>query len=292
MGFLEVAKNKLARAGFKLTRYPAPYSLPWQIRRVVEHHHIDAIVDVGAHHGEFARLLRTEVGFHGPVASFEPMPASFEALRRTMAGDSAWTGHCMALGATSGELGLNVYPETVFNSFLTPNALGQDMFAPELAAGSTTESVPVRRLDQVLDLPGALVLKVDTQGYDMEVIEGAAGVLERVAAILIELPVRPIYEGAPDLIEIMRWLAEWGYEPVGLFPVTRDPDYFRVVEFDGVFVRTDAPIRHPAWKRTGAASSSPSSTLHATRRRSMASEDRVDVGEQRRVGSAARGGGQ
>jgi FkbM family methyltransferase len=243
---IDLAKNALERVGFKVTRFPPPYSLPWQIRRVLEHEQINGIVDVGAHEGEFVRLARRVVGFKGPVSSYEPSAASYELLRQRMAGDPMWTGHRMALGAKNSELELNVYPESVFNSFLTPNVLGRGMFAPELNAGWTTESAPVRRLDDVLDLGGTLLLKVDTQGFDMQVIEGAAGVLDRVAAILVEVPIRPIYDDAPDVIDILRQMADWGYELLGLFPVTRDPDYFRVIEFDGVFVRADAP-----WRQAG-----------------------------------------
>lgn len=225
----------LRRAGIEVTRYPAPNTLPWQTKQVIRRLGIEGVVDVGAHEGEYVRMLRDVVGYDGPVVSFEPLPSSFHALVRDRRGDGAWTGRNVALGSEAGTLSLNLYTGTDFNSFLRQNDYGRARFAPLLEAG--TQEVPVRRLDQVLEMSGTLLLKSDTQGYDLEVIEGAAGLIDRVAAITVELPLRPIYEGAPALPHMLERMTTWGFELIGLFPLSRDG--LRVVEFDGIFVRAE-----------------------------------------------------
>ena len=94
----------------------------------------------------------------------------------------------------------------------------------------------MRRLDELLDLPGPLLLKSDTQGYDLEVLEGAAGVIDRVEALVVELSVTPIYDGAPHIVEMLSHLRDLGFGVAGLFPIQRR--HLRVVEFDGLFIRS------------------------------------------------------
>ena len=232
-----IPKHLLRRVGLEITRHPAPNTLPWQIRRILVARTVDGVIDVGAHQGEFARSLRSTVGFVGPIVSFEPSSSSYEILPRAMAADHAWSGQRCALGQASSTMDLNLYNGTDFNSFRQASVLGRQRWKDALTL-TGTESVPVRRLDEVLELPGELILKSDTQGYDLEVLNGASGLLDRVVAIIVELPIRPVYEGAPVIDELIRRLDSDGFELLGLFPLSHDSDGLRVVEFDGVFLRS------------------------------------------------------
>jgi hypothetical protein len=114
-----------------------------------------------------------------------------------------------------------------------------------------TEEVPVKRLDGVLDaclagIPEPRVfLKMDTQGYDLLVVEGAGTRLGEVLALQSELAVLPIYEGmSTDFTDAIAALRRRGFEVSGLFPVNRDPrNGLCVVEFDCVMCRPSAVDR-------------------------------------------------
>jgi FkbM family methyltransferase len=235
MSAADSAKKLLRKAGVEVSRSPAPNTFGWQLRQVTRLRQVDGVVDVGGHHGEFASMMRDEVGYRGPIVSFEPSSESFAVMCQRLAGDQAWSGQHMALGAESGTLELNVFSSTDFNSFRQPNDLGQQRFG---ARSDHVESVAVNRLDQVLELPGQLLLKSDTQGFDLEVLRGASGLLDRVVAITVELPVRNIYADSPSLTDLVSYLVELGFELVGMFPLSRDRDRLRVIEFDGVFLRS------------------------------------------------------
>ena len=105
----------------------------------------------------------------------------------------------------------------------------------------TAIEVPVRRLDEVWDdhvaSSGAL-LKVDTQGFDLEVLRGAAGCLDHIDVVMTELPVNAIYEGAPTPSELFSLMENAGFELFGLFPLSRDRSRVRLVEADCVFLRS------------------------------------------------------
>jgi hypothetical protein len=106
-----------------------------------------------------------------------------------------------------------------------------------------TQEIPVRRLDALWAdhvSPNARVhLKLDTQGYDQHVLQGAQRVLDRVASVQTEVAVKVIYQGAPRYPEALLRLEAMGYELTGLFPVVRDLQ-LRIVELDCVMRRSPA----------------------------------------------------
>jgi hypothetical protein len=81
-----------------------------------------------------------------------------------------------------------------------------------------------------------LYLKLDTQGYDLEVLRGAARSLERVVALQSEIAFVPLYAGMPSWRESFERIEALGFAPSGIFSVTREPS-LRLVEADCVFVR-------------------------------------------------------
>jgi FkbM family methyltransferase len=178
------------------------------------------------------------------VASFEPARAAYEQLARHLARDRQWRGFNYALGREAGTAELNLFtPDCSLNSMLAPSAFGSDRFAA-LRLAPQKETVEVRRLDDVFAeaveplVDPVTFLKLDTQGFDLEVLHGARAALDRVAALVIELPVRPIYDGMPSLVEGLGHLHDLGFEVTGMFPVTRDRDRLGAVEFDCVLRAT------------------------------------------------------
>ena len=104
------------------------------------------------------------------------------------------------------------------------------------------EEVEIRRLDEVLreatgdPAPERIFLKLDTQGFDLEVFAGAAGVLDKIVGLQSELSLRPIYEGMPTYLEALQAFQATGFAMTGIYPVTRDPEW-RIVECDAVMIR-------------------------------------------------------
>ena len=124
----------------------------------------------------------------------------------------------------------------VYSSMLVPST-------PQPGSGADVEydeDVSVHRLDEVyadvVQDESSVLLKLDTQGWDLVVLEGATGCLEDVRAIQTEVSVIPLYEKMPTWIDSMSWIDELGFQPTGLFPVTY-ADGFRSLEFDLVAAR-------------------------------------------------------
>jgi FkbM family methyltransferase len=208
------------------------------LRRLFEARRVDGVIDVGAHRGKYYRLLREDVGFAGPVLSVEPIAELAAALEQRARREPGWRISRCALGASSGSARLNVMVRSDFSSLLEPSEAVTGKFSGANAV-SRTEEVALRTLDELMDGDGAsqrLYLKLDTQGYDLEVLRGAARTLERVVALQSEISFLPIYAGMPAWRESIERIAALGFAVSGIFAVSRDPA-LRLVEADCVFVR-------------------------------------------------------
>jgi FkbM family methyltransferase len=200
---------------------------------------VGCVLDVGANRGQYRDLLRNKVGYAGRIVSFEPIASLATALReRAAAEDPEWEVHHLALGAANEKRKLNVMRADDFSSFLSPmDAAVRDGFATSNVV-ERVEPVVVRRLDDVVAGglrigPGGVWLKLDTQGWDLEVLRGAAQTLDSIGGLQIELSVLPLYERMPDYLTALAELRRLGFGIVALVPVTRDT-LGHVIEFDCV----------------------------------------------------------
>lgn len=178
---------------------------------------VDCVLDVGANIGQFATELRG-IGYQGHIVSFEPVGSVFQALSANFAGDVRWKGYNMALGRVDSEMTIHVPRLTVMSSLL---ASTQD------EPGMREEVVQVRTLDGLLPQVKAelgvsrVLLKMDTQGYDLEVFRGAQGCLDDICGIQSELSVQPLYQGMPHYIESLQAYESAGYDLYNLAVVNR-----------------------------------------------------------------------
>ena len=212
-----------------------------QLVRVLDRLAVNVVLDVGANVGQYALRLRS-AGYRGHILSFEPLLENFEKLRAQAAGDPAWKVYRLALGREAGELPIQVTGNTVFTSFLPPNQASRGLFG-KFAEVTRIETVPVQSLDGILDglLQGIdqprLFLKMDTQGYDLAVCQGAQLTLKQARGVQSELSVLPLYEGMPAWLDVIEYYQKAGFVPAGLFPLNHHPDTLQVIEFDGIFIR-------------------------------------------------------
>lgn len=231
----------LNRMGYQILPFPPPHSYERHILELFAALAVNCIIDVGAHEGEFYQLMR-QIGYDGHIVSFEPVPESFEQLRRVAEGDSHWRGYDFALGREAGTLPINVPDSTGFASFLKPNAYCGERF-PDAQWDGCTVVVRIERLQSIY--PDAVAgiehprvfLKMDTQGWDSHVFEGAGETLADVVALQSEVSVIPIYHGMRSFVESIAHYNALGFDLTNLFPVTFDADDIRVIEYDCVMRR-------------------------------------------------------
>jgi FkbM family methyltransferase len=242
----EALLTGMTRAGMQLRHYPGAELLAANLRAVLDHYRINCVLDVGANSGGYGRLLRS-VGYRGRVVSFEPVSATFEELQRRTARAAEWRALQLALGERNGVCSINVGRNSVFSSLLSPTSFSHDHFGA-VSEVTHSEDVPMRRLEELMPecvdgiAEPRVFLKLDTQGYDLQVVEGCGTALRLVHAIQSELSVRPLYEGAPSYVESLDRLRIYGYELSGVYPLERDRD-LGIIEFDCIMIRRESRSR-------------------------------------------------
>lgn len=213
------------------------------LRRLFETYSVDLVLDVGANQGQYRDFIRYQVGYNGLIISFEPDPACVKVLLERSKLDNNWQIEPFALGSQEAKLELRVAADSHFNSFLNPDRSGlTDKLFKYKSAVDHAEVVAVRKLDGYMDYLLELgvsrpYLKLDTQGFDLEVLRGAAMFLNNVCALQTEASVRGIYEGMPDYREMLDFLTMAGFDLSHDFPVSHDPA-LRLIEFDCIAVNS------------------------------------------------------
>jgi FkbM family methyltransferase len=247
-------KQRIQRAvGFQLVRRFSLEQVQWmQTRALLRHlmHQLDinCVLDVGANEGQFGVALRG-AGYQGWILSFEPVSEIFGILQHQAKGDELWRAFPFALGATNEQAEINVGADSLLSSFLEPREDSLERFPANRV--TRTETVEVRRLDDTLDecLAGIaaprIYLKMDTQGFDLEVVKGGERTLPRIVALQTEVSFRPIYRRMPNFLESIGTLQALGFEVIAFEPVSTDSDLVRAVEMDCVMARALPTARTP-----------------------------------------------
>ncbi|HEX5049764.1 MAG TPA: FkbM family methyltransferase [Gammaproteobacteria bacterium] len=205
----------------------------------LERFRVDLVLDVGANVGQFAREIRA-FGFARRIVSFEPLSDAHRRLIEAAAGDKDWQVHprC-ALGDRDGEIAINVSANSVSSSLLPMT--GAHVGAAGTSAYVGRETVPLCRLDTVADAYLAAArhpfLKIDTQGFEWLVLDGAAQSLPRLCGVLCELSLVELYEGQHLWRDVIERLELGGLTLWNIQPGFADPRDGRTLQVDAVFFR-------------------------------------------------------
>lgn len=200
---------------------------------------IEQVIDVGANRGQYAQDLRNHA-YTGNIVSFEPMRQAHAALVATAQSDRQWViAPPAALGRQEGTAELNIANNSISSSLL-PMREAHLQASPE-SHYIGQETVKVRTLDSFLDdgtiASTSTFLKVDTQGYEEQVLAGATNILTFVRGLELELSLVSLYEGQVLAWEFVRRLREAGWDCFGVRPGFSDPATKRMLQMDALFVR-------------------------------------------------------
>jgi FkbM family methyltransferase len=239
------ARRKLSKLAHLVREREYLAALRHRVAAAVEHEHVvfgtepRLVLDVGANRGQFA-LFALHRFPDADVHCFEPVPAALDTLRAVVGQHPRITIHPIALGRAAGEAMLHVSASDDSSSLLPASALLRATYPQTRQVGEV--SVRTDRLDQ--DLPtGALrspcLLKIDVQGFEMEVLVGATELLPHIDEILVECSFVELYGGQPLADEVIGYLFEHGFRLRGVYGLSAD-DTGRSLQADLLFARADA----------------------------------------------------
>jgi FkbM family methyltransferase len=218
-----------------------PYDAYSSLTRFIPRDESLIFIDVGANEGQTILRMLTEFP-NSKVYAFEPAPGTFRTLELNTSAERRAEVFQLACGASEGTVDFHVTSNHWCSSVLRPSDLGRRFYGEWY---NTREVVKVRQT--TLDAWAARhgvdrvdVLKVDAQGYDLEVLRGATKVLASgVRAINCECQFAPEYEGCASFSQIDRFLNDHGYALHQLHEVHERGHEQQTTYGDGLWLRTD-----------------------------------------------------
>jgi FkbM family methyltransferase len=239
-----IVRQALRRLGFDVVRFPAPpeprngSSFERRRSRWLASSGTSVVLDVGANVGQYAQHLRQE-GYSGRIVSFEPQTRAFRDLEAASRADPHWKALNVGLGAEDGTMDINLAANSESSSVLPMETLHVDAYPASAYVGR--ETIRVARLDTLRD--GILQpqdfawLKMDVQGYEIAVLQGAGGTLDQVRAIEMELSIVKLYRGSLLLCEAIEVLSRLGFRLVAVEDAFLDQRNGHALQLNGIFMR-------------------------------------------------------
>lgn len=224
------------RMGMPLTRLHPDWKILEPIGPVSERH---VILDAGAHHGWFFHCWKDWCP-SAVVHAFDADPDAAARSRELYGSDPDIHVHNTGLGRTRGKLQFHVLEGSrVSSSFLLPEeeTWRQIDYHTGPISDRTVEVIPLDDFAREKELGEVYLLKIDVQGFELEVLEGARELLRRTRYVFVESAIRPLYQGAPRFSSVHDFLDAQGFHLIAMRAWHRGN--LTLVESDMLFRRND-----------------------------------------------------
>jgi len=239
MSFKKIIRRLLRATGYDVVHYRHTHHAIARRKWILDRYDVGLVLDVGANTGQFGQGLR-DIGYDRRIVSFEPLPDAYALLSARARRDGGrWKACNIALGNAVGRSKIHVAGNS-FSSSLLPMQPKHLHLAPESRFTGAVD-IDVTTLDAIFEpdwrTDGSLYLKIDTQGYESQVLDGAANALQFVDTIQLEMSLVPLYEGEALFEEIYGRLIRSGYRLVAIEPGFSDAADGELLQLEGIFHR-------------------------------------------------------
>jgi FkbM family methyltransferase len=235
-----ITKKILRRLGFEVQKFTPLTSEVAQMQCLFAHHSVDLVLDVGANIGQYTQFLR-EFGYSGRIVSFEPLSSAYSQLKLLSEKDPLWeVAPRTAIGNIDGKIEINISANSQSSSVL--DLLDSHLNISPNSAYIGSEIVDMKRLDTVADNyiknnDDSIFLKMDVQGFEMQVLEGATKTLPKIQGVQMELSLVPLYDKQILFRDILEKMNELNYCLYGFMPAFTDLKTGRMLQIDGIFFK-------------------------------------------------------
>ena len=180
------------------------------------------IIDAGANCGQFA--LAARVLCHSAIIhSFEPLPKPADKFQLVLGDDPKVKLHQVALGVVNEKRTMHISQSDDSSSLLPISDLQETLFPGTSEAEETTVTVvSLDTLFSTKDIVGSALLKIDVQGYELEVLRGCATLLDNFTHIYVECSFVELYEGQALAHEVIEYLQGHGFLLNGIYNMAYD----------------------------------------------------------------------
>jgi FkbM family methyltransferase len=193
-----------------------------------------SIIDVGAANGVISKIFSNQFS-KSVIYSFEPVKETFSELQQSVAGYPHINIINKALGSKPGSQEINITNRITSSSLLEVSNSINDPYFKESLKHNRKETIVISTLDSEIPLSEKiLILKMDVQGFELEVLKGGAATLKRTDIILLELQNHEFYNRAPQYYDIDQFLRQSEFELYDVIPSIRKAE--KLLEWDAIYI--------------------------------------------------------
>ena len=207
--------------------------------KLLKHHKIQTLLDVGANTGQFAYYTR-HAGYKNQIYSFEPLSEAFDLLEDFAKHDNKWDIVKTAIGDEDGEIEINISENLQSSSIL--DMMPQHVESAPESAYKGAEKVDIHRIDTIVDSYSANLektfLKIDTQGFEKNVLLGARESIKSLGGLQLELSLVKLYKGEVLFREMLNYIMDKGFALHSLEPGFFDKKIGHLLTVDAIFYRS------------------------------------------------------
>jgi FkbM family methyltransferase len=234
---LKIIRSILNPIGYEIVKYKSYYP-PHIVLDHLKMNNIQTVLDVGANTGQYGLGLR-KAGYKGRILSFEPANMAYHDLKIKALNDKSWQTFNFALGEANGYSSIHISGHSPSSSILPMTLL--HINASPGSEYLREEEIEIKTLDSIYDSLGIksenVFLKVDTQGYEKKVLDGAMKTLSLIKGIQLELSANELYEGEEIYYSICRFIEERNFRLVRIIPGFTHKATHEMLQFDALFFR-------------------------------------------------------
>lgn len=238
--FERVTKNLFKKFGILIRKYNAGSSEDLRRIKLLHHHNIDLVFDIGANKGQYAKGI-IDAGYEGKIVSFEPLSSVHAIIEHESKKYSKWdvAPRC-AIGSKNEEIEINISANSVSSTLLT--MLDSHIEGAPDSKIIGKEKVQVYPLDEIAKNYTSnsknIFLKIDVQGFEQEVLKGASTILKTAKGIEMEISLIPLYENQNWLLpQILEFMNTHNFQLMSLAPAFTDNQTGKVLQCNGIFFK-------------------------------------------------------
>ncbi len=193
-------------------------------------------IDVGAFEGNWTAEMMS-LNPEGNFYCFEPLQEKVLILKKKFEGKK--------VVITEGLLGPSAQDKVKFHA----SESGSSVYAEQSSFSKELRELKMSTLDESMkenSLQKPVLLKLDVQGYELEVLKGAKGVLAEVDIVQMEVSLLDYNEGAPLIAEVLQEMNDAGFYAFEIPGFHRRADDWSLIQVDIIFCRKEFPLRQKA----------------------------------------------
>ena len=188
-----------------------------KVLKLLQKRNLDLIIDVGSNKGQFT--FASKIYFPKvTIFSFEALKSEFKKYINLISSFKDIKAYNYALGNIKTKTRMNIASSPDSSSLLEINEIQSKEFGTYKT--KFYEEIEIRRLDEWLDQIkkfNSILMKIDVQGFELEVLKGSKHVLKHINYLYIEASSVELYKNQPLLENIKDFLFEEGFFLEGSF---------------------------------------------------------------------------